>query len=589
MKLDFIPLDKLSVSKTNMRYAKKAPDVSDILPTIRKRGVIQPLIVRPNPCPERVEGCADGAFEIVGGARRFHAAKIVAAECEATSSEIALLPCAILDDGDDADAIEASLIENIARLDPDEVTQWETFTRLVKEGRLPDDISATFGLPENMVRRILALGNLLPRIRELYRAEEIDASTVRHLTMASKSQQKAWVSLFDDPDSYVPTGHQLKAWLFGGQSIKAEHALFDLATFTGTLISDLFGEDRYFADADQFWEAQNAAIEERRETYLDAGWADVIVVQPSDHFHSWEYEKAAKRKGGRVYIDVRSSGEVSFHEGYISHKEARRLAKGEPAIGQKAARPEVTSTCQTYIDLHRHAAVRAALTGHPGVALRLMVAHAIAGSQLWTLRPEPQSTRNDAVRESVETCKGEADFDAKRRAVLELLGFSAEEPTVTGGNGDHDLAAIFTRLLDLSERAVMDILCIVIGETLAVGSAAVEAVGLHIGVDMADYWSADEAFLSLLRDREVLTRLLADVASETIAQANRSEKAKVMKQVLRDHVEGTNGRKQVTGWVPRWMAFPARSYTARGGNGTSLIPTAPPCATRPEDDLARAA
>lgn len=80
MKLDFIPLDKLSVSKTNMRYAKKAPDVSDILPTIRKRGVIQPLIVRPNPCPERVEGCADGAFEIVGGARRFHAAKIVAAE-----------------------------------------------------------------------------------------------------------------------------------------------------------------------------------------------------------------------------------------------------------------------------------------------------------------------------------------------------------------------------------------------------------------------------------------------------------------------------------------------------------------------------
>ena len=61
MKLDFIPLDKLSVSKTNMRYAKKAPDVSDILPTIRKRGVIQPLIVRPNPCPERVEGCASAA------------------------------------------------------------------------------------------------------------------------------------------------------------------------------------------------------------------------------------------------------------------------------------------------------------------------------------------------------------------------------------------------------------------------------------------------------------------------------------------------------------------------------------------------
>ena len=123
----------------------------------------------------------------------------------------------------------------------------------------------------------------------------------------------------------------------------------------------------------------------------------------------------------------------------------------------------------------------------------------------------------------------------------------------------------------------------------ASASAAVEAVGLHIGVDMADYWSADEAFLSLLRDREVLTRLLADVASETIAQANRSEKAKVMKQVLRDHVEGTNGRKQVTGWVPRWMAFPARSYTARGENSTSVVLKAPACASMQEDDLARAA
>lgn len=40
MKLEFIPLDKLCVSKANMRYAKKAPDVSDILPTVRARGII---------------------------------------------------------------------------------------------------------------------------------------------------------------------------------------------------------------------------------------------------------------------------------------------------------------------------------------------------------------------------------------------------------------------------------------------------------------------------------------------------------------------------------------------------------------------
>ena len=558
MKLDFIDLGKLSVSKANMRYAKKAPDVSDMLPTVRKRGIIVPLLVRPN--------CGPDAFEIVAGARRFTAARIVAEEGGSAEP----LPCAILEDGDDADAIEASMIENMARLDADEVTQWENFVRLVKEGRTPADISATFGLPELMVKRVLALGNLLPRIRDLYAREKIDAATVRHLTLASKSQQKAWLALYDDPDNYTPTGHQLKAWLFGGQSIKASHALFDIEASGVTTVADLFGEDRYFADADAFWTAQNAAIEAKRADYLDAGWSDAVIVPPSDHFQSWEYERAAKRKGGRVYIDVRSSGEVTVHEGYVTRKEARRIERGEaPGTGQKPARPEVTSTMQTYIDLHRHAAVRAALTGHPKVALCLLVAHVVTGSHLFRVTPEPQTTRNDEVRESVETCKGETAFDEKRRAVLDLLGFSAEEPTVTGGNGDDfGLAGVFLRLLDLPDRAVMDVIAIVIGEALAAGSAAVEAAGLHIGVDMADWWQADAAFFELIRDKEVLGRIVAEVAGETVASANAGEKTKTLKKIVRDHLDGADGRRKAERWVPKWMAFPPAAYTVRGGVGT---------------------
>src|SRR3546814_8667359 len=58
---------------------------------------------------------------------------------------------------------------------------------------------------------------------------------------------------------------------------------------------------------------------------------------------------------------------------------------------------------QNYLDLHRHAAVRAALLGHPGIALRMMVAHAIGGSHLWRVSPEPQTTRNDEVRSGEHT------------------------------------------------------------------------------------------------------------------------------------------------------------------------------------------
>ncbi len=574
MKLDFIDLGKLSVSKANMRYAKKAPDVSDILPTVRKRGVLVPLIVRPN--------CGPDAFEIVAGARRFTAAKLIAEE----KGEAEPLPCAILEDGDDADAIEASMIENMARLDADEVTQWENFVRLAKEGRSIEDISATFGLPDLMVRRVLALGNLMPRIRDLYRKEKIDAATVRHLTLASKSQQRAWLARFDDPDAYVPTGRQLKAWLFGGQEISTDKALFDLSEYKGQIIGDLFGKEQFFADSDAFWTAQNEVIAARSEGYLEAGWSDVVVVPPDTYFHVYEFTKAPKRKGGRVYIDVRASGEVTFHEGYLTAKEAKRLERGEaPDTGVKPARPEVTSTMQTYIDLHRHAAVRAALTGHPKVALRLMVAHAITGSPLWSVKPEPQTARQAEVRESVETCRGETEFDEKRRAVLDLLNFSPEEPTVTGGNGDDfGLVGVFLALLTLSDHAVMEVIAVVIGETLASGSAVVEAVGGEIDVDMARYWQADDAFFELVRDREVLTRIVAEVAGETVAAANAKEKGKTLKRIVADHLSGENGRAKVESWVPRWMAFPPSAYTTRGGVGTVKAHAKVEAARRTDDE-----
>ncbi|MDQ8757465.1 ParB/RepB/Spo0J family partition protein [Sphingosinicella sp. LHD-64] len=563
MQLGHIEPAKLVPSRLNMRHGRKPPDLANILPSVRKRGVIVPLIVRP---------VADGEldrFEIVAGLRRWHANGVALAE----GIDHGPLPVAFLEAGDDADAIEASLIENSARLDPDEVTRWESFVRLVKEGRSLEDIAATFGIAELGVKRILALGNLLPRVRDLYRKSEIDAATVRHLTLASKSQQRAWLALRDDPDAYLPTGHQLKAWLFGGQSIPGRHALFDLDSYAGALIADLFGEDRYFADADQFWAAQEEVIAARRADYLAAGWSDVTVVPAGQHFETWAHEKAPKRKGGRVYIDVCASGEVVFHEGYLTRKEAQRLRGAETgeaaSAGFRPARPEVTSTLQTYIDLHRHAAARAALTGHPDVALRLLVAHAITGSYLWNVKAEPQTCRNEAARESVETCKAEAEFDQVRRAVLDLLGFSPEEPTVVGGNGDpYGLVGLFLRLLDLPDRAVMDVIAVVMGETLASGSAAVEAVGSQIGLDMARYWQADDALFALIRDKEVLTRIVAEVAGESVAAANAGETGKTLKGIVRDHLGGANGRRRVESWVPRWMAFPPAAYTVRGGVGT---------------------
>ena len=320
MQIDQIPLDRLSVSPINMRRGRKMPDVSDILPSVKARGVLSPLFVRANGKPDH--------FEILAGKRRYFASVEAAKE----SGEDRSLPCIVIGDSDNADALEISMIENLLRQDPDEVTQWESFTRLVKEGRSVEDIAATFALTEMQVKRILALGNLLPRIREAYRAEEIDAATVRHLTLASKAQQKAWLALYEDTEAYAPRGSQLKGWLFGGASIATSIALFDLEAYSGQIVADLFGEDGYFADSDTFWTAQMAEVEQRKAAYLEADWADVVIVPPVEHFATWEYEHASKRKGGRVYIQCRANGEVIFHEGYISRREAQaaeRRARGE--------------------------------------------------------------------------------------------------------------------------------------------------------------------------------------------------------------------------------------------------------------------
>ncbi len=341
------------------------------------------------------------------------------------------------------------------------------------------------------------------------------------------------------------------------------------------MVCDLFGEDSYFADADLFWEKQNATIAARRDAYLEAGWAEVVVLEPGQYFHSWDHEKTPKKKGGKVVITVSHRGEVECHEGWLSHKEARR-ARGKADAGEEAdtpakpSRPELSGPMQNYVDLHRHAAVRAAMLDHAGTALRLMVAHAITGSGLWHVRPGPQRAANEAVAASLANGKAEAAFAEKRRAVLALLNMADENRTVAGGKSDdHATASVFARLLALPDEDVMRALTIVMGETLQAGSVVVEALGNHLNVDIGACWQPDEAFFDLIRDREIANAMLADIAGKHVADGNVSEKVKTQKKIIRDFLCGENGRHKVDQWLPRRMKVPAETYTGRGGFRTA--------------------
>ncbi len=562
MELRHIPIGELKIAAVNMRHGRKEPDISDILPSVRARGILQPLLVRPN---------GEG-YEIVAGRRRYFCAKAV----EAERGEIEPLPCAIMEPGDDASALEASLIENLARLDPDEMSQYETFVRLAKEGRSVAEIAATFGITELMVKRRLALGNLLPRIRELYRNEEIDSETIQHLTLAAKAQQKEWLTLFDDPGSHAPRGYQLKQWLFGGQSISTKVALFPLEDYSGQIVGDLFAEDAYFADADLFWALQNKAIAAQRDALLAAGWTEIVVLETGQTFHAWQHEKTPKKKGGKVFVTVSHRGEVEVHEGYLDAKEARRGRKrgggkdeGENS-GTSAAptRPAMTKAMHNYLALHRHATVRLALLAYPGTALRLLIAHAVAASGHWQVKAEPQQAKSEAIAKSIADSPAQQAFAAEREAMLKLFDRPDYHHTVASANGDtYRTAAVFARLLAMPDEQVQRVAAFVMAETLAAGSPLVEAVGVHLKVDARQHWQADDVFFELLRERATVNAMLAEVGGKPVADANIAERAKTQKQIIRDFLDGTNGRTKVEGWLPGLMAFPFRLY----GDGTCAI------------------
>lgn len=558
MQLQHIPLDQLKISPLNMRHSRKAPDISDILPSIRAKGIQQPLLVR-------IKGKHK---EIVAGRRRFFSLKKI----EKEGGKVDLVPCAIMDKDDDAAAIEASLIENVARCDPDEMTRFETYSRLVGEGRTPVTIAQTFGVTEIAVKRALALGNLLPAIRAAYRDEEIDAQTIRQLTLATKAQQADWFKLFTDPEQRTPAGWQLKQWLFGGE-IKTERALFPLNDYKGRIITDLFEDAGYFDDLEQFWKLQNLAIAAKRDAYEKQQWAEIIVLDSGDRFQTWEHVRTKKSEDGRVYIEVRETGEVLFHEGFITCKEHERRLRNTSGDTnddkETTSRPELTKAAQNYFDLHRHAAVRHALLKHPSAALRLMVAHAVGGSGLWYIKADPQKADKEEIAKSVDASTANSAFVKDRAVILKMLNLSDNEHSVARSNcDDHRLVGLFFTLLKLSDKQVMQVLTYVMAETLEVGTSMVEALGCHFKIDMADCWQPDEIFFDLLRDKTAVNAMLRHIGGKHVADGNLTATAKAQKNIIKDFLSG-EGRKRVNGWLPYYMKFPFKAYTKAGGGRLS--------------------
>ena len=101
-------LDLLEPSPFQPRRLFDESALADLVESIREKGVLQPLLVRPNPKKE-------GGYEIIAGERRFRASK------KAGLSQVPV----IIKDFDDKTALEVALIENLQREDLNAVEEAE--------------------------------------------------------------------------------------------------------------------------------------------------------------------------------------------------------------------------------------------------------------------------------------------------------------------------------------------------------------------------------------------------------------------------------------------------------------------------------
>lgn len=178
-----VPLSLLNESKTNPRRAFDDAGLKELAASIRAQGILSPLLVRP---------LTENGFEIVFGARRYRAAQL--AEQETVPVRIRHM--------NDAEVIEAQLVENLIRAEIHPMEEAEGFARLLAldEPKYSiEQIGAKVGKQPSFVASRLKLIDLVPAVVETFYANEIG---VGHALLLAKlpadQQQQALAACFKE-------------------------------------------------------------------------------------------------------------------------------------------------------------------------------------------------------------------------------------------------------------------------------------------------------------------------------------------------------------------------------------------------------
>jgi ParB family chromosome partitioning protein len=173
-----VRLDRIETNREQPRSS--LGDIQELAESIRRRGVLEPLIVRKTGSGHR--------YQLIAGERRFHAA------LEAGLVEV---PCIEME-VTDQEALELALIENLQRKDLTPFEEAEGYRTLVeKYGYTHEQVAEAIGKSRPTVTETLTLLKIPGVIRELCRHADITAKSVL-LLIARAETPEAMTALLEE-------------------------------------------------------------------------------------------------------------------------------------------------------------------------------------------------------------------------------------------------------------------------------------------------------------------------------------------------------------------------------------------------------
>lgn len=160
-----LPIERIVPNPEQPRRAFSEDALAELAASIRHKGVIQPLIVRPDPA-------GGDMFQIVAGERRWRAAQL---------AQVHDVPV-IVRSFDDTEVLEVAIIENIQRADLNPVEEAQGYRQLMDRfGHTQEQLATAMGKSRSHIANVMRLLGLPEEVLEFLRNGNLTAGHARAL------------------------------------------------------------------------------------------------------------------------------------------------------------------------------------------------------------------------------------------------------------------------------------------------------------------------------------------------------------------------------------------------------------------------